>query len=73
MKNIAFKKNIVWKYLLLFTLFISGTAFISCSDDETEDIGTFNVEISLDKSDENLTVGDILTITPSITGTNADK
>lgn len=73
MKNIVLKKSTMWKYYLLFAFVLSAIGFISCSDDDAEDITTFNVEISLDKSGESLTVGDILTITPNIKGTNADK
>ena len=73
MKNIFLNTNIICKLFLSLALLLSGFVFSSCSDDEKEDIQPINIEISLDKSNEDMKVGETLVLTPTFKGTDADK
>lgn len=73
MKSVLLKKGMIWKFFLSFLLLLSGLGNLSCSDSETDDVDPINIEISLDKSNETIKVGQTLAIVPTLKGADADK
>lgn len=72
MKNVFFRNDVTWKYLMLLVFLFAGNLFISCSDDDVIDPIMGNhwmiVEdvVSLQTSDE-------MTITPIFSSTEAEN